>query len=127
MTEYALRGEREREQFVENIHRHLGLNILGPLSQREGKMSVSVFKISVDTQTLTIFRSANGRRGRDIIDRRYLANITLTNTAPTQYPGHRSLLIQVTSNYIAPPPPHINIIKHLNIINNKMQHKGILI
>ena len=72
--------EREREQFVENIHRHLGLNILGPLSQREGKMSVSVFKISVDTQTLTIFRSANGRRGRDIIDRRYLANITLTNT-----------------------------------------------
>ena len=72
--------EREREQFVENIHRHLGLNILGPLSQREGKMSVSVFKISVDTQTLTIFSGANGRRGRDIIDRRYLANITLTNT-----------------------------------------------
>ena len=93
--------EREREQFVENIHRHLGLNILGPLSQREGKMSVSVFKISVDTQTLTIFRSANGRRGRDIIDRRYLANITLTNTAPTQYPGqryHRYLLILATSN-----------------------------
>ena len=77
--------EREREQFVENIHRHLGLNILGPLSQREGKMSVSVFKISVDTQTLTIFSGANGRRGRDIIDRRYLANITLTNT-DTQHP-----------------------------------------
>ena len=54
--------EREREQFVENFYRHLGLNIPGPLSQREEKMSVSVFKICVDTQTLTIFSSANGRR-----------------------------------------------------------------
>ena len=79
-------GDRERKNSLSRFSSVILVSTFpGHFHKEKRRCVVSVFKISVDTQTLTIFSGANGRRGRDIIDRRYLANITLTNT-DTQHP-----------------------------------------
>ena len=99
-------GDRERKNSLSRFSSVILVSTFpGHFHKEKRRCVVSVFKISVDTQTLTIFSGANGRRGRDIIDRRYLANITLTNT-DTQHPDQpdttRSRLIpgNTTANLI---------------------------